>query len=742
MVTATPLLALALTVSAPSEGPSITEQVLVLRAPRRTRLELKHLRGDRVASLTITRPPLDTLDTLRAQLGAHVVGVRRKSHVDGELRMMLDLSSESVRLRANRVRHAWAIRAKPATLDDIPSKSALSGRLPGLVDPPPLPVPVPPEPGDSPCPARAASTRLGWDRPAEHVEERFGDVQNPRCADHLAAALALDALRSGQDLAPFERWAFNFDPRHPWRDAPRAFAWVTQIAGEVLLRTGYHPEAEVALTSQAAFRLPSARPHQAASLANLAQVQGHHDDVAILVGGILPSAPESLRFAAAVVSFLAALSDGNPERSIEIALETRKRMERPEERSGAMFAFAAEVALGLDRLDTAERLYGFAVKGNDRRTAQLARIRLMDLSMRRGNEERARFRLAKASGWNPCIIAHLRLRSVLLGTDSLEKLERTLRQSVRRPACPSERREATFMLAKLHLDSGSAQRAVSLVVELDALLPPLLGAQRFAHALRDQVLTAAIARMVRHGQHLDLVRLYEERLKEHIPLDPASRLQIGLSHLEIGLPEKAQNVLGRLMAEPPPEPLREDVAHALLASYLGGGDDYRADLVLSYLEDEHPDSPRRWSVALGRAELELHLGRPDRSLDHSRSASVPNGDPTFQKLWLESRALGARGDAVGATRALIAALEVPFEPQIPSEGPIVERLSEALRTGNRRLVEPLWSAVLRRFGPDWPSERMKWHARRMGLPPEYEATPLVETLSAAANRRKPSEGSR
>ncbi len=728
-----------LTIAAFSAVADLAEpkQVVVLQAPDpQTRVELTHLAGDRVARLVLKAPPADVIQALRAQLGAHMIGVDRDRFQDGVLSLDLRLASDAVDIELNQIERprafAFTFRARPDT--PAPDRSGYFGRTPGLWLPASLPTSFPREPGDAPCAGSQAKSILGWAEPADDVTQRFHLVQDPECANHLAAALAASALRRAGELGPFEVWAYRFDPRHVWPNRPRAFARTVLIAGEVLARTHYFPEAEVMLTSPV-FKARSLQLHQAIALANLELLRGRWSEVETLLAPLSELASQDrMRGVALELRTRAALGATEPERAIAIAEAMHDTFEQPEAAPARAFVHVGESALARGEIPRAQRFFGWSLRSGGGLASAAARIRLADVAAMKGQFKRATTLLARVETRDPCLVANLRLRRAFLRIRNNRTLERKLTLAIERPECPSEKREAAFGLTYLYMMTGVPEQAIALARLWSIETPALFRDPATQKPLLREVARAGVERLVRHRDWKGIAELYQAHLSalsQARILDDETELAIARATDALGLHELAARMLKLLLARDIHPKLKGRVAALLAEAYAEAGDDYRADLVQRYFATQLAGDPLRWRVDLVSADLALERKDADGALKALRAARdrFPSGDPRFAWHMAKAAAYAQGGRTEDAAQSLVEALETEHRPPIEAPGLIIRVLSSCLRE-QASCARTLFPVALDRT-PDLVTPRLRWQARRMGI--DVEDGPrdeIVDVLSA------------
>lgn len=722
---------------------SIPKQIVVIKAPEiATRVSLEHVPGDRVARLDVTAPPETILDTLRSQLGTHFIGLRRGFFQDGVLRVHLILSSEAVDIDVQPVAKPRAFAISFTARDDAPppDKEGFFARVPGLWLPDALPLAFPREPGDAPCPGVEAPRVLAWSEPAEDVEDRFTLVQDRVCADYLAGRLAARALADGRPLEPFEAWAFRFDPRFPWPNAPRAFALTLLTVGEVLLRTGYLPEAEVVLTEKG-LGLASFRIQRALALANLAFQRDAFDEVEPLIApATVLATSDRVRVALLELRLRALLSKGDTNAAIEVIEENVGRIEHPTSVDGNIFALAGEVALARGEHTRAAQLFRRGARSSAGPARTASRIRLGDLAARRGQWKTAVKRYTRAAPRTECLGAHVKLRRRIIAQQENRELERTLILAADRPACPSERRMAQYGLTYLYMQTGVPEQAVPLARAWTQATPKALRNADIERSLLRNAGRAAAERLERHQDWGELVDLWGTELSSIDGTDDPTKLIVAGAMMKLGLSQPASEILKGLVSKGVADELKDDVAALLAEAYLAMDDDYRASLVQRYFENQLGAGPMIWRIDQVAARISLLRADPEAAVVRMNvaAARTPAGDPEFARriLLVESAVMANRVEE--GARELTAALRLPLVPAAKAEL-VIAVLSEALRREVPAAAELF--QVVQRTEPEMISPRIAWRARRQGIAtPEVPQDALVGTLSAAAEGPKPRKG--
>ncbi|MEM1026228.1 MAG: hypothetical protein AAGD10_14030 [Myxococcota bacterium] len=714
------------------------KQVVVLEAPDlTTKIELRHLAGDRVARLVIGSPPQDVIQALEAQLGSYMIGVARDGYVDGKLTLDLRLASDAVDISVDDIEEprafAFTFRARADT--PPPERNGYFGRTPGLWLPEALPTSIPREPGDAPCAGNQARAMLGWAEPTEDVTERFHLVQSPECADHLAAELASTALRASADLGPFEVWAFRFDPRHPWPNRPRAFARAVLVAGEVLARTRYLPEAEVMLTAPV-FKAKSLQLHQAIALANLETLRGRWADAENLLAPLSELATtDRMRAVALELRARAALGAGTSEKAMAIAESVYSTFNQPESAPARAFTHAGETALARGDMERARRFFSWGVRSGRGPASAAARIRLADIAAMKNGWRKASTLLARVKTRDACLGAHIRLRRAFLRTRNNRAMERTLTLAIERPACPSEKREAAFALTYLYMMTGVPEQAIAPARLWSLQTPPLFRNPATQRPLLREVSRAGVERLARHRNWKGIADLYQEHLapmSEDQILDDETELLIADATHRLGLYALAGAMLKGVLAREIRPKLKGRVAALLTEAYAEAGDDYRAALVERYFATQLARDPLRWRVDLVAAALSLEKGQKKvalRKLEEARDR-FPEGDPRFAWHLAKAKVEDQLGRREAAADSLVEALSGTHIPTIDTPGVVIRVLSSCVR-GESNCARKLFPVALEKT-PDLVTPRLRWQAKRMGM--DVAPGPsdgLVDVLSAA-----------
>lgn len=695
----------------------VSEQIVVIRLPsEKSRVTVHHQRGDSVALLEALNPPAELVATLRAQTGRFFRNAERREFVNERGLVSLDLSSSAVEISTKPVDKTPAVilTFKQGENPLHPDHRALFGAIPGLYEVGRLPATWPSEPADAPCPGRIANERLAWTVPAEHVDERFALVDDQACAHYLAANLAIEAINSGRSLAPFERWAFNFDTFDAWPEHRRTQAMVTLVAGYVLVRTGYEPEAEVLLGDPKMFRAQSLQYHQAVGLAHLELIRARVDAVRQIVDPLLEtSAPKGIKEVAGIIAVLAETRAGRPRVGLEIAQTAWDASQDATPTDGKLAALAGEIALAIDDHALARTWFERASRSSNGPAMRAAFLRLSDFEARKGRFRSAKRILARTQPKSVCEIALVELRKKIMSFTKADEVLRYLEGVMKQPACDAERREAEYALTRTYVQVGLPEMAVPLAWSLREGLP-----KDYLHTtdpppmLRDAFREAA-ARLRRHQRWLTLIDLYETHVaakKALELLDGPTLLNVARAYIESGAPKSAGTVLTLRLASGVDDEARREIAETLIEAYLLADDLYRADLVLSYFEKSF-GSELPYVVAMNRSRLDLRSGEPRAAIARLASLQTPGGDPQWERLELLGRAHFEAGDLPAAVEALNRAVQMPNPAEFEHPETVVRVLSECARRDASGPCAELYRGAARRMAL---SDRLQSHALRLG----------------------------
>jgi hypothetical protein len=724
---------------------SISEQIVVVRLPSpASRLTVDRQIGDNVALLSVHRPPPDLVGILHAQRGRYFTGVSRRSVLDDEMVVALELSSSSVQVDARRVEGTAAVilTIRPVTAPLHPDHREYFAAIPGIFELGRLPLELPPEPTDAPCPARVANDRLAWAVPAEHVDERLGLVEDPQCAAYLAGRLALEAINSGRSLAPFERWAFEFDPGRPWPERRRAQAMTTLVVAGVLARTHYFPEAEIALTTPDIFRPRSLRYYQAVGMAHLELERGRPEAVRSIVEPLIETgAPDEVKELGAILAILSSTRAGQVAPALETARRAWDAIADHNSVGADLATLAGEIALAAGDATAAEHWFGrgASVLGTRSGRAQRASaLRLADFAAQRGRFRNAKRIIARVRPQGPCETALHELRKKLMALDEADPVLRFLESIVKQPACTAEQREARFILAQTYVQAGLPELAVPLAWQVRDEVPLDYRHTNEPLPLLRRAVRGAAARLARHQRWQALIRLYEEHVAEkqalHL-LDGATLINVARAYIESGAPESASSVLTTRLAKGLDPESRREVSTTLVEAYLRDDDLYRADLVLNYFEKTF-GRELPYFVELNRARLDLLREDAESALQRVRGLSTPRGDPQFQRLEIIARAELALGRPFAAASTYVDAIGLPNAGALEHPEDVVRTLSRCARDDRSGACATLYVAARRRVSP---SPRLQAHAERLGW---IEGAPARSALAAdSTTPRKDEDGS-
>lgn len=695
----------------------VSEQIVVVRLPSQaSQITVSHQRGDAVVLLEAIDPPSGLVKTLEAQTGRFFRRAEHREMVGRRAVVALELSSEAVEISTKRVSKTPAIILTfEASANPLhPDHRSLFGAVPGVFEVGRLPLPLPPEAGDAPCPGRIANDRLAWAVPAEHVDERFSLISDPYCAEYLASRLAMEAANSGRSLAPFERWAYNFDPSRVWSDHRRSHALVALVVGGVLARTAYYPEAEVVFGESRLFRPRSLRYYQALGMAHLELVRGRESEVRAIVDPLLESsAPDEVKAQGAIVMMLASTRVGQAEDALRAAERAWAAISDPPAAGGRVAALAGEVALADGKTRVAERWFEHAFSSEDGEPRRAAALRLADFWARRGAFRRAKRVLARVDPVTACEEALVGLRRRVMAMQEADEVLRFLEQTVQKPVCPAELREARFALAQTYVQVGLPEMAVPLAWQLRDELPIDYQHTNEPLPLLQRAFRAAAARLVRHQRWEGLTQLYAEHVAGRDALellDGPSLLQVARAHVEAGAPETASNILTTRLAQGVDQTSRRAISSLLLEAYLEAEDAYRADLVLKHMDREFAEISD-YVTALGRAQLALLEDKPSDAIRHALSVETPSGDPTSERLETLGRAYFEVGRLDDSARAYLSALRQPMPTELEHPEIIIRILSECAREPAAAPCADLYREA-KEVVP--LGERLRAHAQRLG----------------------------
>jgi hypothetical protein len=731
-------------VRALADGDEISEQIVVVRLPSPdSEARVRHARGDAVALLEVIRPPAGLVKTLAGQAGRYFLAPHRRSVVGDRAVVALELSSSAVEISTKRVEETPAIilTIGPRQSGLHPDHRALFGAMPGLFEIGRLPIAVPSEPADAPCPARIANDRLAWSVPAKDITERFSLLADPVCAEFLAAQLAVESINSGRSLAPFERWAFNFEPWRQWPEHRRAHSIVSLVVGGVLTRTGYEPEAEVVLAAPDLFKARSLRHHQALGLAHLELTRGRSAEVRSIVEPLLETgAPDEIKALAGIVLVLSETRRGAVADALVAAGDAWDGLRAPEGAAGPLAALAGEVALASDQHTQARSWFERAASSSHPRAGRAAKLRLADFAARRGEFRKAKRILARVRPETACEVALVELREKVMALAEADAVLRLLENIVKQPTCPAEAREARFALAQTYVQVGLPELAVPLAWQLRDELPRDYRHTNEPFPVLERAFRSAAARLARHRRWQELTVLYEENVAEKRALellDGPTLVHVARAYIESGAPQSGSTVLTLRLARGVSKTSRLDITLTLIETYLRSNDAYRADLVLDHFE-KIAGPKHAYEVSLNRARLALLDGRPAAALELMRELEPPAGDPTQQRLEIIARAHLALGQPFPAADAYLASLNLPIPAESEHPEDIVRVLSACARAEVDGPCGALYrtAATTRDLGP-----RLDAHARRLGWVPSDGGahSPTPSGLAEMLVRSSPSE---
>ncbi|MGF1510202.1 MAG: tetratricopeptide repeat protein [Myxococcota bacterium] len=718
---------------------ALPRQLIVVETPTaKTKIQVQHELGHRVAQVKIQAPPSDIIETLESQTGAFLISVQRRSYTDGVLDLLFKLSDDSTQIRVRRLKRGRAMafilrdRARPPELDP----KGFFSRVAGLLSFDRVPSAFPPEADDAPCPRVQAKQLLKGSASAYRLEDHLDRIGDSECAHYLTGQLAVLASRNGSDLKPFESWAFHFDPREPWRQSRRAFAHTVLAAGHVLARTGYFPEAEVMLTSPV-FRPRSLRVYQAIALSQLALASRDHEEVEALLEPASELVPtDELNLVVAELRARTFLARGLHEESMSVIEAASERLRSFPPISGHLFLYGGDIALATEQTARAERFYRLASEARTGAAKSAALLRLGDLSARAGKLSEALKRYHSAEMGTACLRAHKKLRQQVLQSANVEETEQVLSLAERRPTCPTERHLALYMLSFLYAQTGRHHEAVPLAVEWNRLVPEDFRNDAIAHSVLQDVTLHAARSLARQGAWQQLIELYENELidasEQHVLKAEAESL-IADAMLQLGMASAAASKLKALLARGVERPIKDEAAALLAEAYLAAGDFFRASLVHRYFEAELGNSPVRWRAEQVAAEVDLAMDRPEMAHQRMVSAAsmTPSGDPDFHRRWILARALMKQGQHEAAAREFDELLSAPFAPHVHDSGPLVEALSSCLRR-ELACARGLWPKVVA-YDSGLITPRLRWQAARQQIIDEPALDDdLTRTLSSVA----------
>lgn len=727
---------LGLSLEATAAEGTLPDQILVLRAPRKTRVELAHVDGDRVAELKITHPPSGAAETLRAQAGSFVTAVEHVLFERDVLTLLLRLSTDAVEVATRRLSRpsGWSVMLTPRREPPFPPASRLVGYLPGLLPPPPRPVLFPAAPRDTPCTGHrdgeiAINGISGSPILSEvGLEERVRLVTDPLCRSWAVAQLAVNALEEGRDLTPFERWAFLFAfEADPWSLHRGAFALVSLVAAEVLSRQGYVPESERLLADARRYTEAHA-PFRAMALANHFAILRDHDEAETLYRQLVAEGFDPwMIYQASLARALNALEGGDSRGALAHAERGARLLPEPEDLPGDLFVVGGEAALANGELALAAEHYRRAAKGRSTSARAMGLLRLADLDLRAERSESALkgWLLAGAVG-SACVRDHVHLRRVLVLEQDRAEIMRFLSSQADFSRCEAVQMEAQFARAMTHLARGEEALALEPAVQIAENGISRWGPARPHRALVSEVGRSAVARWRRHRDPATLVTFFEAHLERfsHL-LDHRTRFWVGRAYDAIGASARAAEELLGLLTEEPEVAFREELLLALGEAFLRSGDTYRTDLVLRHLATRYPSTELRWRQGWLAGRHHLRLERPKSALEHLDLARrlAPLGDKRAEVALDRSRALLAMGEIEAAGRALLDAAESPLLPDSAIRAPAIEALSECARSCRARTLSALTEPLVERVGRETLSSRLVERLVRRGALEKDKARP-------------------
>lgn len=707
----------------------IPDQVLVLRSPSTTSVQVSHVRGDEVAVVTLRRPPLDATQILRAQRGVFIRDVEHLSREGDSLKLLLRLSTDAVTLSARRIRRpsAWTITLTPDDTLAFPAARKTIGYLPGLTAPPHKPVLFPAAPEDTPCAGQPdgedLQSREQIDFQTElELEERLSVVTDPVCRHWVLSRYALRAMEADRNLEPFERWAFLFAIREEgWAIQKEAYAQVSLVVAELLSRQAYEPEAETLLREATRYRRSHA-PFRAMALANHLSRQERFDEAETLYKQLVTQGFEPwIIHRASLARALNSLDGGDVMGTLAHVEKAAQLIGEADAMPGDLWMVGGEAALAKNELALARQHFERAARGSTAAEKGMGLLRLADLEARAGRTKSARkgWLVAEAMGGPECLSDHIHLRRVLSLERDRSEVIRFLESNARYSRCDAVRMEADYARALVHLKRGEELAALAPVLRVISRGSSRWGLSGPHRAMLTRVARKAVETRARHHDPAALVTVFEEELEKHArALDPRTRLLVGKAYVEVGAAARGASELMDLLLDEPSAPFREELLLSLGEGFLASGDVYRTDLILRHLETKYPTGPQSWRRFRLLGRFEAQRGRPGPALAAFGVAKskLPSGDRRAEIALDTANALLARNRVPAAIEALLTAASSPRVENSQLLPAAIRGLSECARVCSQPTLRRATRSLVDRLGMEAFTPRLVSRlARRRAL---------------------------
>ncbi len=712
-----PLLLLAGYHPAAAAEPPLPDQVLILRAPATTRLELDHRTGDRAFRLTAKNPPPGMRATLAEQRGPYVTGVEHLRRQGDETSLLVRLSTAAVTLKLRRLRRptAFAIELIPLPRPPSPPLSELVGRVAGIVQAPPWPILLPVAPVEHPCTgnrdASAALRRHAHFTSTAELDRWLDLVTEPMCRTYCVAELAAGALAQGANLSPFERWAYTFSGQtRKWPLYPEAYAQVSLVAAEILTRLEYHPEARAILADASRYRETDAVA-RAMALANHFAARGERSEAETLYAQLVAEGFDPwIIYQASLGRAMNALAGDDLLGALSHVEMAQRRLGAVTDFPGTLWTVGGEAALARGEASLARRAFERLARARDPEDRALGLLRLADLEARSGRTKSALkgWEMARVAGRH-CIDDHVHLRRVLALEENPGEVSRFLKSQAEFSRCPAVRLEAEFAQAVTALERGDHAGALDAAFAAERAEGWDFAVVRPAAELLDRVAREALARLERERDPAGLVLLFEARLEPRVlGFDPRTRLRIAEAYHQVGASMRGAEELIRLLTDHPGLPFREEATVRLGEALLAANDSFRTDLVLRHLDGRFPAGRERVERRWLWGRYEAAMKRPQRALSHLVAARQGSGagDRAAEIALDEAKVLLSLGRPLEAANALTAAAEAETLPPEALLAPVITSLSELARSGPTGPLPGLAKALVPRVGEDQISGRL------------------------------------
>lgn len=715
-----------------AEEQPLPDQLLIIKAPLSTKLRIDHRQGDAVARFYFTNPPSEILSSLDQQRGPFAHTFVQESLERNRLTVRVLLSTDALQIASKRVKHpsAWVISLTPRTTPYFPPRSALIGRLIGIVHVPSRPTLFADAPRDTPCSGNPKGEHLlskdTLNISTEQALEKFTDaVVEPRCRTWLTSQLARQRLEAGGNIDIFQRWAFIFSSdQDTWATHTRAYSQASIIAAEVLSRLEYIPEADLILRDRRRFHTREYVSRTMALANHLSRI-GQYNHAETLYGQLLRKGFQPQIIYSASLGRLRNFIAGNdPIGALKSVEEAFRSLPEVDQLPNTLWSLGGEGALAQDQPGLARKYFTRAARSKGRKGQALALIRLGDLehSINRLESATTGWDMALKKGGN-CNQAHIHLRKIVAFEPNISEILIVLKKLRRFSACFDVQLEAEYALGVIHLYRNNISEALDVARKIANRGTKKWGLKAPQQSLIGRVAEKSIASYERHMEFAEIVDLYEKELYPYRNrLDLLTKYRIAKAFDRIGTSERSAYELLELLVKNPNLEFQQDLIFTLGEVLIRANDLYRSDLILRHLSTSKQKKSNEWRYHRLAGLHDIASARPKSGIIQLRKAKklLPSGDRRRKLEFHLASAYISTADIENAAYSLISAtksLSISAEKLLPVS---ITLLSECLRVCSQNVLKDLYFAVLSRIKyADLPS-RIKAQLRLREIYPATE----------------------